>query len=92
MNEEQKQYVSLHLGILKKVLKDEGLCFAFLIDKTDFNKSYLAIADVQSIRNGKVDGMKISLENLNDGLIYSEDVLPGESKIFSGGRNENLYM
>lgn len=69
MTGEQKQYISLHLDILKKVLKDEGLCFAFLVDKTDFGKSILAIAGVESIRNGKVDGMKISLEKLNDGLI-----------------------
>ena len=69
MTDEQKQYISLHLNLLKKALKDEGLCFAFLIDRKDFDKSYLAIADVESIRNGKVDGMKISLENLNDGLL-----------------------
>lgn len=69
MTDEQKQYISLHLDILKKALKDEELCFAFLINKSDFNKSYLAIADAQSIRNGKVDGMKISLEKLNEGLI-----------------------
>lgn len=69
MTDEQKQYISLHLDLLKNALKKEGLCFAFLIDKTDFNKSSLAIADVQSIRNGKVDGIKISLEKLNEGLI-----------------------
>lgn len=69
MTDEQKQYISLHLDLLKKALKDEGLCFAFLIDKKDFDKSYLAIANVQSIRNGKNDGMKISLEELNKGLI-----------------------
>lgn len=69
MTDEKKQYISLHLDLLKKALKDEGLCFAFLIDKKDFDKSCLAIADVESIRNGKVDGMKISLENLNDGLL-----------------------
>lgn len=69
MTDEQKQYISMHLDILKKVLKEDGLCFAFLIDKTDFDKSYLAIADVQSIRNGEIDGMKISLEKLNEGLI-----------------------
>lgn len=69
MSEEQKQYISLHLDLLKKALKDEGLCFAFLVDNTDFDKSYLAIADVQSIKAGKADGMKMSLENLNDGLI-----------------------
>lgn len=69
MTDEQKQYILLHLDILKKALKDEGLCFAFLIDKTDFDKSSLAVADVQSIKAGKVDGMKISLEKLNDGLI-----------------------
>lgn len=69
MTDEKKQYISLHLDLLKKALKDEGLCFAFLIDKTDFDKSSLVFADMQSIRNGKVDGMKISLEKLNDGLI-----------------------
>lgn len=69
MTDEQKQYISLHLELLKKALKDEGLCFAFLIDEKDFDKSYLAIVDVQSIRNGKVDGMKISLEKLNEGLV-----------------------
>ena len=68
MTGEQKQYISLHLDILKKALKDEGLCFAFFIDKKDFDKSYLAIADVQSIKARKVDGMKISLEKLNEGL------------------------
>ncbi len=69
MTDEQKQYISLHLDLLKKALKDEGLCFAFLIDKKDFDKSYLAIADVDSIRNRKIDGMKIGLEKLNDGLL-----------------------
>lgn len=69
MTDEQKQYISLHLDLLKKALKDEGLCFAFLIDKKDFDKSYLAIADVDRIRNRKIDGMKISLEKLNDGLL-----------------------
>lgn len=69
MSEEQKQYISLHLDILKKALKDEGLCFAFLIDKTDFNKSYLAIVDAKSIKDGKFDGMRISLEELNRGLL-----------------------
>lgn len=69
MSEEQKQYISLHLDLLKNALKDEGLCFAFLIDKTDFDKSYLAIVDTKTLGNGNLDGMKISLENLNDGLL-----------------------
>ena len=67
MTDEQKQYISLHLNLLKKALKDEGLCFAFLIDKKDFDKSYLAIADVESIRNGQVDGKKTSPATLNAG-------------------------
>lgn len=69
MTGEQKQYTSPHVDLLKKASKDEGLCFAFLIDKTDLGKSSLAIADVQSIKAGKVDGMKIRLEKLNEGLI-----------------------
>lgn len=69
MSGEQKEYISLHLELLKKALKDEGLCFAFLVDKKDFNKSSLAIVDVKSVQNGKVDGIEISLEKLNEGLI-----------------------
>lgn len=69
MTDEQKQYISLHLDILKKALKDEGLCFAFLVDKTDFDKSYLTIVDTKTLGTGNLDGMKISLEKLNEGLI-----------------------
>lgn len=72
MTDEQKQYISLHLDFLKKALKGGGLCFTFLIDNTDFDKSYLAIVDVKSIREGKVDGMKVGLEKLNEGLIYED--------------------
>ena len=43
MSEEQKQYILLHIDLLKKALKDEGLCFAFLIDEADFNKSHQLI-------------------------------------------------
>lgn len=69
MPDEQKEYISLHLDILKKALKDEGLCFAFLVDKKDFNKSSLAIVDVKRVQSGNVDGIEISLEKLNEGLI-----------------------
>ncbi len=69
MSGEQKEYISLHLELLKKALKDEGLCFAFLVDKKDFNKSSLAIVDVKSVQSEKVDGIEISLEKLNEGLI-----------------------
>lgn len=69
MSGEQKEYISLHLELLKKALKDEGLCFAFLVDKKDFNKSSLAIVDVKSVQSGNVDGIEISLEKLNKGLI-----------------------
>lgn len=70
MSGEQKEYISLHLELLKKALKDEGLCFAFLVDKKDFNKSSLAIVDVKSVQSGNVDGIEISLEKLNKGLIW----------------------
>ena len=69
MSNEQNEYISLHIDILKKALKDEGLCFAFLVDKKDFNKSSLAIVDVKSVQSEKVDGIEISLEKLNEGLI-----------------------
>lgn len=69
MTDDQKQYIAFHIELLKKALKDEGLCFTFLINEKDFNKSYLAISDVDSISRGKIDGIKISLETLNDGLI-----------------------
>lgn len=70
MNEEQKQYIVLHLNILKEALRKEGLCFAFAIDKTDFDKSSLAIVDKNTlIKTGKAVGMTIKLDELNKALI-----------------------
>lgn len=70
MNKEQKQYIALHLDILKEALRKDGLCFAFAIDKTDFDKSSLAIVDKDTLlKTGKVSGMTIKLEELNKGLI-----------------------
>lgn len=43
--------------------------FCVLVDKKDFNKSSLAIVDVKSVQSGNVDGIEISLEKLNKGLI-----------------------
>ena len=43
--------------------------FCVLVDKKDFNKSSLAIVDVKSVQSEKVDGIEISLEKLNEGLI-----------------------
>lgn len=69
MTDEQKQYILLHLDLLKKALKDEGLCFVLIFDNGDFNESHLEIVDSEKLKAGKVDGMKISLEKLNEGLI-----------------------
>lgn len=70
MTDEQKQYISLYLNLLKKTLKEEGLCFAFAIDKEDFEKSKLAIVEAEKLKQtGKVNGILISLEKLNEGLI-----------------------
>ncbi len=70
MNEEQKEYINFHLNILKGALRKEKLCFAFAINKTDFNKSSLAIVDKDILlETGKVDGIQVSLEKLNEGLL-----------------------
>lgn len=51
-------------------MKEEGLCFAFNINEGDFDKSSLAILYAKKyINTGKLDGIQVSLSELNKDLL-----------------------
>ena len=70
MSEETKEYIKLHVEILKESMKKEGLLFAILVDKKDFDNSSICIVDKESlISKGKTEGIKFRLDELNKGLL-----------------------
>lgn len=70
MTDEAKELLHIQLSMLKQTMKDNGVIFAFAIDKTDINNSSLCFMDKeQYLANGKNDGFSVSLTELNKGLI-----------------------
>lgn len=70
MTDEVKQSINICIDILKKLMKEEGLCFAFNIDESDFNRSNLAILYAEKYKaTGELDGVQVSLSELNKDLI-----------------------
>lgn len=70
MTDEVKQSITICIDILKKLMKEEGLCFAFNIDKEDFDNSNLVILNAKKYKNtGNIEGFQISLEELNKDLL-----------------------
>lgn len=70
MTDETKQLLQIQLSILKQTMKDNGVIFAFAIDKTDMDKSSLYFMNKESyLANSKRDGFSVSLTELNKGLI-----------------------
>ena len=70
MTDEVKQSINIYIDILRKLMKEEGLCFAFNIDKENFDNSSLVILNAKKyIDTGNLEGFQISLEELNKDLI-----------------------
>ena len=70
MTDETKQLLKIQLSMLKQTMKDNGVMFAFAIDKTDIDNSKLCFMNKdQYFDNGKNDGFSVSLTELNKGLI-----------------------
>lgn len=69
MTEDTKQYIQLHLTMLKEAMKQENLIFGIAVDKKDVNNSRLCFIDKEQYFKGKKDGITISLEELNRDLL-----------------------
>lgn len=70
MSEETKEYIRFHMEILKESMKREGLLFAIAVDKKDFDNSSICILDRERfVKDGKIDGVKFQLDELNKGLL-----------------------
>lgn len=70
MTADTKQYIQLYLSILKEAMKQEGLIFVIAVDKNEPNNSKLCFIDKeQYLTRAKHDGIMVSLQDLNNGLI-----------------------
>lgn len=70
MTDETKQLLRIQLSMLKQTMKDNGVMFAFAIDKTYIDNSKLCFMDKEPyFTNGKKEGFCVSLTELNKGLI-----------------------
>lgn len=70
MTEETKQFIQLHLEMLKTAMKTDGVIFGILADKKDMNNSKLCFIDKKEyLASGKVSGITASLTELNSGLL-----------------------
>lgn len=70
MMDDTKQLIQLQLELLKNTMKENGVMFAFAIDKKDPGDSKLLFMDrKQYFANGKKDGFSVSLTELNKGII-----------------------
>ena len=74
MKEETKQYIAMHLSILKNVMSDEKLIFGIVVDRKDVNESKLAIIDREKyLKTGIADGFFVSISDLNKDLLEREE-------------------
>ena len=74
MKEETKQYIAMHLSVLKNVMSDEKLIFGIVVDRKDVNESKLAIIDREKyLKTGIADGFFVSLSDLNKDLLEREE-------------------
>lgn len=54
MTDDTKQYIQLHLLILKEALKKEELIFGIAVDKKNLDNSRLCFIDKKKFLNGKM--------------------------------------
>lgn len=70
MDKENKEYIQLHLSILKEAMKKEGLILGIVVDYKDANNSRLAFVDKEKyLKTGIADGVFVSITDFNEGLL-----------------------
>ena len=70
MTADTKQYIQLHLSFLKEAMKKEGLIFAVATrDGGEHNPKICLIDKGKYMESRKLDGIMVSLQDLNNGLI-----------------------
>lgn len=65
MKQDVKEEVEVVLSLLKTTMSRNNLVFGIMIDKTDPNKSQIAFLDRDSLRQGRQDGITVSLDEMN---------------------------
>lgn len=65
MTDETKEAISLNLELLKMTLQETGTYLGFLYNKENPQKSQIVIVDKENFIKGKIDGIKIDLDEIN---------------------------
>lgn len=66
MSDDTKQLLQFQLSVLKETMKENGVIFGFLIDKSDVNNSKLCFIDK---KEQLISGFCVSLTELNRELL-----------------------
>lgn len=69
MTTDTKQYIQIHLAVMKEMMKKEGLIFGIAVDKEEPNNSRLCFIDKEQYYKGNHDGITVSLQDLNRDLL-----------------------
>lgn len=69
MKDETKEFIQMHVSILKEAMKTENIIIGFAVDNNDVDNSKLCFLDKEEFEKGNKDGIMISLSELNRGLI-----------------------
>ena len=70
MDDERKNFIQLHLSILKKTMKEEGIILGIVIDRKDADNSKIAFIDKEKyLKTGLADGVFVSITDFNEGLL-----------------------
>lgn len=65
MKQDVKEEVEVVLSLLKTTMSRNNLVFGIMVDKTDPNKSQIVFLDKDSLRQGRQDGITVSLDEMN---------------------------
>lgn len=65
MKQDVKEEVEVVLSLLKTTMSRNNLVFGIMVDKTNPNKSQIAFLDRDSLRQGRQDGIIVSLDEMN---------------------------
>ena len=65
MKQDIKEEVEVVLSLLKTTMSRNNLVFGIMVDKTDPNKSQIVFLDKDSLRQGRQDGITVSLDEMN---------------------------
>lgn len=66
MTDEAREHIGFIVSLLKSALEEHNAYIGVLVNKQDENKSDLVFLDRTAYENGTREGMRVSLQKLNE--------------------------